>query len=280
MSVQESSATALVRFTGLGIICFNDDRRRGEIGIVRDQKHSLTIRIQKPTFQEGTDSDILAYEDIAIYQDLPKENVEIVIKAEGPAISGYEIYQPGEFDRLTSTDSNDFRWIVNMSHDLHGSENLAKPAAAEPHPLTRLYIENGLFYTHSLDRKLFFEKVEKDATGGARSRADFGNVAETMGVKIEGDTVNVRIRVDGKEETHSLKRVEGLPYIIKIDNMDYSANALYSDMPDYYRYLASPSGVQFDLAPVVEDDQAQGGAVNQDDFCHPITVDGLSLDEL
>ena len=32
MSVQESSATALVRFTGLGIICFNQDRQRGEIG--------------------------------------------------------------------------------------------------------------------------------------------------------------------------------------------------------------------------------------------------------
>jgi hypothetical protein len=280
MSVQESSATALVRFTGLGIICFNDDQARGEIGIVRDQKHSLTIRIQKPTFQEGTDSDILAYEDIAIYQDLPKENVEIVIKAEGSARPGYEIYQPGEFDRLTSTDFNDFRWIVNMSQDLHSSENLAKPAAAEPHPLTRLYIENGLFYTHSLDRNLFFEKVEKDATGAARSRADFGNVAETIGAKIEGDTVNLIIRVDGKEETHSLKRVEGLPFIIRVDNMDYSANAVYSDMPDYYRYLASPSGVQFDLEPVVEEDQAKGGAVNQDDFCHPITVDWSSIDEL
>ena len=280
MALNESSATALVRFTGLGIICFNDDRGRGEIGIVRDQKHSLTIRIQRPTFQEGTDSDILAYEDIAIYQNLPKEDVEIVINAEGPAISGYEKYQPGEFDRLTSTDANDFRWIVNLSQDLHGSESLAKPAATEPYPLTRLYIENGLFYTHSLDRNLFFEKVEKDASGQARSRGEFGNVAETIGVKIEGDTVNVRLRVAGKEETHSLKRVDGLPFIIRIDNMDHSANAVYSDMPDYYRYLASPSGVQFDLAPVIEDDRARGGAVNQDDFCHPITVDWSSIDEL
>jgi hypothetical protein len=280
MSVQESSATALVRFTGLGIFCFNDARGRGEIGVVRDQKHSLTIRIQKPTFQEGTDSDILTYEDIATYQDLPKENVEIVIKAEAPAISGYEVYQPGEFDRLTSTDANDFRWIVNLSRELHGSENLAKPAATEAYPLTRLYIENGLFYTHSLDRNLFFEKVEKDATGAARDRADFGNVAETIGVKIEGEAVNFIIRVDGQEETHSLKRVEGLPFIIRIENMDYSANAVYSDMPDYYRYLASPSGVQFDLAPVVEDDRTEGGAVNQDDFCHPITVDWSSIDQL
>ena len=86
MALNESSATALVRFTGLGMICFNDDLHRGEIGILRDSKHTLTVRIQKPSFQEGTGSDILTYEDIVLYRDLPKENVEIEIKADAPAI--------------------------------------------------------------------------------------------------------------------------------------------------------------------------------------------------
>jgi hypothetical protein len=281
MSVQESSATALVRFTGLGIICFNKDRQRGEIGVIRDDKHTLTVSIQKPVFKEGTDSDVITYQDIAVYENLPKDDVQIEIKAAKPAIEGFEIYQSGDFNRLESDDFNDFRWIVNMN-SLHGDPDLS-PAAQERYPLTKLYIGNGLFYTHKLDRNLFFEKVEKDPSGAATQREAFGNIAETIGVKIEGDEVNFTIRIGAREETHSLKRVPGFPFRIEIKNMDYSAKAVYSDMPDYYRYLASPSGKQFDLAPVIEgggDQRVKGGAVNQDDFCHPIGSDWPSIDLL
>ncbi|HEX7723413.1 MAG TPA: hypothetical protein VF397_14735 [Pyrinomonadaceae bacterium] len=281
MPVQESSATALVRFTGLGIICFNHDQQRCEIGVIRDNNHKLTIKIQKPVFQEGSESDVVVYEDIAVYENLPKEDVEIEFSVEQPAIAGYEIYQPGEFDRLESTDLNDFRWIVNFDN-LHGGSPLQKATAPDRDPLTKIYIPHGLFYTHQLDQKIFFEKVEKDATGGEQQRESFGNIAETIGVKIEGSAVKVAVRIAGKEETHSLERVEGLPYVVRIVNMDPSANAVYSDMPDYYKYFASPSGVQVDLAPVIEDGEqrAKGGAINQDDFCHPITVDFSSIDEL
>src|SRR6266403_2376932 len=100
MSVQESSATALVRFTGLGIVCFNKEKQRGEIGAIRDQKHTLTIRIQKPVYQDGADQDLIVYQDIAVYEKLPKDGVQIEIKASGAAVNGFEIYQSGEFDRL------------------------------------------------------------------------------------------------------------------------------------------------------------------------------------
>ena len=85
MSVNESSATALVRFTGLGIVCFNKEKQRGEIAIIRDNKHTLSIKIQKPVFQEGTDSDVIVYQDIATYENLPKDGVQIEIKAAGAA---------------------------------------------------------------------------------------------------------------------------------------------------------------------------------------------------
>src|SRR5258708_4717936 len=142
MSVQESSATALVRFTGLGIICFNKDRQRGEIGVIRDDKHTLTVSIQKPVFKEGTDSDVITYEDIAVYENLPKDDVVIEIKADNQTIEGFEVYQHGEFNRLESDDFNDFRWIVNMD-SLHGETNLS-PAGKPRHPLTKMYISNGL----------------------------------------------------------------------------------------------------------------------------------------
>lgn len=282
MSVKESSATALVRFTGLGIICFNRDRQRGEIAAVRDNnKHVLTIKIQQPVFQDGAESDVIAYRDIATYQQLPREDVEIEITAAGaPAIAGYEIYQSGDFDRLGDSDPNDFRWLVNMNA-LHDGAAL-KPAADRAYAITKIYIGNGLFYTHKLARNLFFEKVELDASGAAAQRETFGNVGETIGVKIEGDQVNFTIRIAGQETTHSLKRVEGLPFRIEINNMDYSDNAVYSDMADYYKFVSIPSGKQFDFTPIVEDtdEASEGGSINQEEFCHPIFIEMASIDEL
>jgi hypothetical protein len=281
MSIKESSATALVRFTGLGIICFNEERGRGEIAAIRDDKHSLSIRLQRPAFQEGSGSDVIVYRDIATYQNLPKDDVQIEIKAEGqPAIEGYEIYQRGNFDRLHADDLNDFRWLVHVEA-LHGETPLA-PAPQSNNPLTKVYIGNGLFYTHKLDTNLFFEKVKIDASGQRAEAEAFGNVGETMGVKIEGEEVSFRIRVGDKEETHTLKRVEGLPFRIEIRNMAESDNAVYSDMADYYGYLSSADGHRFDLSPVAQGDgdEAKGGAINQVDFCHPIVSGLSSIDKL
>jgi hypothetical protein len=282
MFIKESSATALVRFTGLGIICFNEEMKRGEIAAIRDTKHSLSIKIQKPVYHEGGGGDIIVYRDIATYQQLPKDDVRIEIKAVGsPAIEGYEIYQAGDFDRLESPDVNDFRWIVNMN-TLHDDAAL-NPTGQGSHPLTKIYIGNGLFYTHKLDTNLFFEKVKRDASGEAMQREVFGNVGETIGVKLEGDAVSFTIRIGDQQETHSLRRVEGLPFRIEFKNMDYSENAVYSDMADYYGYLSSPDGNQFDLAPVVEDDGGdakRGGSINQLEFCHPIASNVPSIDDL
>jgi len=283
MSVNESSATALVRFTGLGIVCFNKDKNRGEIGVIRDNKHELSIKIQRPIFQEAAGNDVVVYQDIAAYQLLPKEDVQIEIKASGkPAIDGFEIYQNGDFDRLDSADPNDFRWILNMS-TLHGKTELT-PVTEERYPLTKIYIGNGLFYTHKLDTNLFFEKVVKDASGSATQREVFGNVGETIGVKIEGEQVSFTIRIRGNDETQTLQRIEGLPFRIEIKNMDYNADAVYSDMPDYYKYLSSADGDRLELNPIVEEGDAGSAAgrpVNTMDFCHPIVVDDPpSIDRL
>ena len=225
----------------------------------------------------------MAYQDIATYRSLPKEDVKIEIKALGKSpIDGFEIYQSGDFDRLDSADPNDFRWVVNMNA-LHGETPLTA-GTEERYPLTKLYIENGLFYAHKLDTNLLFEKVKKDASGNATQREVFGNVAETIGVKIEGEEVSFAISIGGQEETQSLKRIDGLPFRIEINNMDYNADAVYSDMPDYYKYLSSADGHRFDLSPIVEDADASstaGRSVNTMDFCHPVVVDDPpSIDQL
>ena len=278
MSVQESSATALVRFTGLGIVCFNKESQRGEIGGIRDDRHALSVKIQRPVFQDGAEKDVVVYKDIATYGNLPKDNVRIEIKASGnPPIAGYEIYQNGAFDRLGSNDVNDFRWLVNMSA-LHGV-TVPNASANHRYPLTKIYISNGLFYAHKLDTNLFFEKIEKNANGLEKQREVFGNVAETIGVKIEGEQVVFTIRIGDQEETHTLDRIDGLPFRIEIKNMDYNANAIYSDMPDYYKYLSCPTGDQVELTPIADDAGVE--SINQQEFCHPIVVDDpMSIDLL
>ncbi|HEY0544796.1 MAG TPA: hypothetical protein VGC91_05295 [Pyrinomonadaceae bacterium] len=282
MPIQESSATALIRFTGLGIICFNKDQHRGEIAAIRDNKHLLSVRIQQPVYQEGGESDVVVYQDVATYEQLPKDDVQIEIKATSDdAIEGYQIYQGREFDRLNSADINDFRWVVNVN-SLHGDAAL-NPTAEHRYPITKIYVGNGLFYTHKLDTDLFFEKVEMDASGTATAREVFGSVAETIGVKLEGEEVSFTIRIGEQEETRSLRRVAGLPFRIEIKNMDYNEDAVYSDMADYYTYLSSPDGSQFDLSPVNEEageEDADGGAFNQKQFCHPIASDLPSIDQL
>ncbi len=43
MPLNESFATALVRVTGLAIVCFNDEMKRGEVAIIRDDRHRLGV---------------------------------------------------------------------------------------------------------------------------------------------------------------------------------------------------------------------------------------------
>jgi len=62
--------------------------------------------------------------------------------------------------------------------------------------------------------------------------------------------------------------------------MDYDDAAVYSDMADYYGFLASPDGKNFDLAPVEEETGARGGSVNQKQFCHPIAADLDTVEQL
>jgi hypothetical protein len=70
----------------------------------------------------------------------------------------------------------------------------------------------------------------------------------------------------------------------EIKNMDYNANAVYSDMPDHYKYLSSADGHRIELSPIIEDadaGSAVGRPINTMDFRHPIVVDDPpSIDQL
>jgi hypothetical protein len=236
MAIIESTSTALVRFTGLGILCFNKELNRGEIAIIRDEKHKLSIKIQHPKYKDNIEKDLIVYEDfVPAINNLDKTGVEIEIGTNGTsATQGYQIYESaGEFNRLESEDCNDIRWVVNMN-SLH-NETLSASKSDDRFPITKLYLNSGLFYTHKLDTTLFFAKVEKDADGKEVKREDFGYVGETIGVKLDGEEVTIKIKSQGSEVIHKLPKANGLPYRIEISNMNCNENAVMSDMPDYYK---------------------------------------------
>jgi hypothetical protein len=289
MAIREGSATALVRARGLGIFCLNPNKKQGEMALIRDERHTLTLNVLKPVFVDGTGKDTINYQNIISYQAIDKLGVSIEIEGIGnPSVEGYEVYRSGDFDRLNGeqNDEHDFRWLVNIDGgEMHG-QRLSKTenslGQSRP-PVSKLFIRNGLFYARTINENLFFERVRTDdAGGGELEKTPFGNVAETVAAKIEAEKIAFKIKIGGEEHTHILPRVAGSPYRIEISNMDLDQDTPISDMPDYYNFLADAGGVSFDLQPVIDEEIRQrivGGAVGKKTSCQAIVSDAASIEE-
>lgn len=285
MPVIENSATALVRVRGLGIVCFNQARNRGEVALLRDGRHALSIKISKPAFVEEAKNDTVSYDNIVTYNSLDPMSTSIEISGAGNStINGYEIFKGENFDRLNGEDNdpNDFRWIVKMESDeLHGT-NLVRNDdlnARNQVQANRLFISNALFYTNEINEKLFFEKIKKDADGNILGKEEFGYIAETVGAKIESESVIFKLKIGSEEHTHVFPRIIGSPVKIEISNMDPDPKSIISDMPDYYRFLKDESGIEYDLNNVNNDtDTLIGDSTNGEEFCHIVWTDQPCVD--
>lgn len=258
----------IVKFTGLGIISFNDYKKRGEIAALRApdyQDHQLTIRICRPSFNNS--QGCINYNRVATYGASGKEmplrlrDAKIEVKAtKNPTIEGYEIYHAEEnFDRvslsnnhliyeLAGREKNDFRWVVDMD-DMHG-ETLFRREAEKECALTNICINNGLFYSMGINTLFYFNKIEVNNGELADDFEQFGYAAETIVAEIEAEQVIFKLTDGQREETHTFE--QGLlPTIIEIENNSNFAGGTLSDMPEYYKCLASKSGRKFELKPNV-----------------------------
>lgn len=279
MPVTENSATALVRVKGLGIACFNEFQQRGEVALIRDGRHTLSIKISKPMFVEEAGVPTVSYDDVITYENIDPMNVSIEINAVGNSmISGYEIFTGAEFDRLNgeSNDENDFRWIVNMeSKELHGHTLVKNEELLDQNQnkVSRLYISNALFYTCEVNEKFFFEKIEKDLHGEEVERVEFGYIAETLGAKIQADYVRFNLKIGFEEHTHVFPRIVGNPVKIEITNIDLDPpEAVVSDMPDYYGFLQDEGGTTFDLNNLNQPgENLSGNSTTGETFCHIVS---------
>lgn len=283
MPITKSSTTAFINVRGLGIICFNPQKKRCETAIIRNAEHTLTVNVYKPTFIDGGSSDKLGYTPIFNRKITELEDISIEISGIGnPKIDGFELFQNGDFNRLNGeSDENDLRWILNLEgEEMHGS-NLSKNeqfSLAEKPPVTRLYISNGLFYAvMPNDKDLpdfpFFRKNDPFRN----VEEDFGYIAETLGVNIESDEVVFKLNIGITENTLSLPKIDGIPYKIEITNVDENPDAPLSDLPICYKFLSSNDGMEFDLKPL-EQNTADGKPVRGKQYCHITRVNQESID--
>jgi hypothetical protein len=284
MPIKKSTATAFVNVRGLGIVCFNSNKNRSETAIIRDTKHKLTINVYKPGFVDGAYGDRVDLISILSKEINQRENVSIEITTNS-ATGGLEFFKQGGFDRLSGdNDENDFRWLLNLEgSEMHNTalvKNKSGSTSEKP-PITKLYIEKGLYYAvmpasdKEWETTPFFEKTDPVDN----SKTDFGYIAETMSVNLVSDEVILKINDGENEEIHSFKRVEGSPFKIEIWNVAENPddNLMLSDLPTCYEFLHDVNGGRFDLTP--KEETADGGKpVYGKNYCHVTIVDQETID--
>ncbi|MCD9186276.1 MAG: hypothetical protein LUM44_07570 [Pyrinomonadaceae bacterium] len=283
MPITKSLATAFINVRGLGIICFNPQKKRCETAIIRNSDHKLNVNIFKPAFIDGGNTDKLGYTPIFSREITELEDVSLEISGVGnPGNDGFDLYENGDFDRLNGeNDENDLRWILNLEGEEMHRATLSKNqqfTIAEKPPVTKLYISNGLFYAvmpndNDLTDFPFFRKNDPYRN----VEEDFGYIAETLGVNINSDEVVFKLKIGTVENTLSLRKIDGIPYKIEITNVDEKPEAPLSDLPICYKFLSPTDGMQFDLK-ALEQDAAEGKPVRGKQYCHITRVNQESLD--
>ena len=150
MPIDTSSAAAIVRFSGLGVLRFNRAKTLAENLFLHEAGHTVTVEIFKPlvarlktfysqnpdeakglaTFRRFPDDEepcalykrVAVYEDIDVSQmDTHNGHLDVCIEVSGEEcteMNGVGKFQPAPFDRTTGVgDENDFRWIVNVTDE-------------------------------------------------------------------------------------------------------------------------------------------------------------------
>lgn len=323
MPLHTDDATAIVRFTGLGVLCLSNDQNndpiRAENLFIHEEGHELTLEIFQPVpdgtalpghedlaqwrmFQDDPTMGAVAntwYERIAVYENLDysrfdsqdvTRGVTIDITGGNTQVSGYQKWDssssssslsaPPPFTRLNNStaspnDPNDFGWIVNISQDglLGGASGPGCQTFLNDRLASRLFITNALLYTAKLTGEDEFYQVSRviDPTTSVVTTPStpiqrYGKMAEEIGARLDGSTVEVIITVGNQVNTHPLPRLDK-PYIILIKN---NASVANSDM-EIYRSLWGAQTYQ-DLFTQEEIDYrlALNGAVTGREICNGI----------
>lgn len=302
MSLDTSTAAAIVRFAGLGVLSIVDGHRQAKNLFLHEAGHTLTVEIFKPLverirtfytdhpweaeglaafkrFPDDAESCAL-YKRLAVYEDLDVSqmdtrngSLDISIDVSATEEAEFDLIETFKYDtpvdRMAPAEhKNDIRWMVT-------SESLGRRSTAPTCPTTELRIRNAKLYTETLavdenNNALVFKRVTEIAGAAPEWAAaeTFGSISDEIGAVINAKGVKVEVKIGGETHTHILPKIDGTPYVIYIKN---NAAVSSSDMP-IYRRLYEAVGNPFDLLTQNEIDAQRGAAgfITGRDFCSGI----------
>jgi hypothetical protein len=276
MSIDLSSATAIVKFMGLGIMCFNEKMKRCETLFIHDKNHKPVIKVylmedlgttnMKKTDGKNTEPKLSYFylPTSGITNDNEKNTLTIEISGVGNCeIDGYTKYNTANFDRRSlDSDLNDYGWVVNLERDnLLGDGEKKRKKNKDKTETSKFYISNGEFFTYKLvlpdskqknvkdpqlfhQRKLHVIQDEKSQTETIE-HSEFGYVADYVGARINADFIKIKIKVGEEEHMHLLPKRK-VPYLIQVDNA-LSGGGSVSDMDIYQGFWGINDPKQVDL---------------------------------
>jgi hypothetical protein len=271
------NATAMVSITGLALGCYNKATQNYEVGLIRQNTHTLTIEVKKQ-LPNGLSR--------MIYQIADAQH-RIFIDAENAATPADPIYTVGEaFDRNDGEhDPEDFRWVIDFEKDLNGGAevNLKAPSV----PVTEMYVSKPRLYADpdlmAPDPYLLVQ-IDRETNDPVPNQEPemFGFFTEGIKADITcQDGGAVILRVEGPQGFHvHLPHGTARPHEIIIQNTcppkeeenqggeGGGANTTNpddmepTDFREFYAVVVDTNGKMFDLKSTVRPERGEGAVCN------------------
>lgn len=228
---------------GLGLLCFNPDKNRGEIAIIRQGEHNLKIVVAK-------DGD--AGPPVYIFEhDKIPAGATIDVKTENPALKSFIMLKEDDFNRKSglggTNDEKDLQWLLDLEGDeLHGKKLAPLSTLGTDIAVAKMYVPNGLFFTATLatDGVSYLKKANE------AQMHHLGVVGDSLGIAISADKITLEIT-----DNESLTLDDGGQYNITIKNLepiDPKAPP-ESDFPVYYEVLSPGEDDTFEIITFKKD---------------------------
>ena len=199
-----TQAAVNVFVNGIGVLCFNDQPPRAELGFLKVKDHPFIMQIYN---SQGI--------QVWPLQPLPDnylENCEITVNSTGSG-TGFRYQTAGD----KSGDVQDFRWLIDMDGIYQQNLNFL-PGVGSLSFFAKLYLNNGVFYNEKLSKN---DGILIDVNN-PQNKINLGKVGKIIGATVSPKSVgqqNVIITLswaaEGRTEQISLAET-GEPYYVSI----------------------------------------------------------------
>jgi len=241
---------------GLGVWYLLNNTQRGVMKFLREETHTLSIRIIEKDAEGGVANDTTT--------TVPMTSDVIFIAGDKPARTRIELNERMPFNRYDWqwNDPEDLRWLVDMTNDIHGGV----PVVPIPNDkvLTQMWVHNALFYTKNYTD---YDMNVALSTGGVINDT-FGAVGCITGAKIEADVVRI---YQENVIDRTLAKVPNYTHEVYIYNQGTDVTS------DFYRYYE----ILGEQSPIPRQYALQAGAMSTmsgDIVCNSIRGDGKGDD--